>query len=138
VEIWKDIEGYKGIYQVSNYGRVRGLERYVNYKSTGLKRILKEKILKPNVIKGGYLQVKLLKNNTSKCYLVHRLVALNFLENKRDLPQVNHKDENRQNNHLDNLEFCDSQYNNNYGNRNENIRLNHNNQYTKKIKKEGK
>lgn len=111
IEIFKDIEGYKG-YQVSNYGNVKSL----NYNRTG-----KEKILKPTKNSDGYLQVSLHKDGKRKTCKVHRLVAQTFIENPNNLPQVNHKDENKQNNNVENLEFCDSQYNINYGTRNEKI-----------------
>ena len=114
-EIWKDIEGYEGLYQVSNKGRVKSLSRLVvrvgkpNY-------ITKEKILKCSELKGtGYPAVKLGSNNNFKSMLVHRLVAQAFIPNPDNLPQVNHKDEIRTNNCVDNLEWCDSKYNNNYG-----------------------
>lgn len=111
-EIWKDIEGYEGYYMVSNLGNVKSL----NYKGTG-----KEGILKPKKDRYGYLQVGLSKDNEKKFYTVHRLVAQAFLDNSDNLPEVNHKDENKQNNHADNLEFCTSKYNANYGTRNEKL-----------------
>ena len=108
-EIWKDIEGYDGIYQVSNFGRVRSLKWG------------KVKFLKPIDNKYGYLIVTLCKNSISKKYKVHRLVTQAFLPNPNNLPQVNHKDENPSNNIVSNLEWCDSKYNNNYGTKNEKI-----------------
>ena len=109
-EIWKDIEGYEGLYQVSNRGNVKSL----NYRHTG-----KEGILKGNDNGDGYLQVKLLKDDKGKNYKIHRLVAQAFLDNSNNLPEVNHKDENKQNNCVQNLEWCDRAYNNNYGTRTE-------------------
>lgn len=117
MEIWKDIEGYEGKYQVSNYGNVKSL----NYYRTGKERLLKP-ILKPT----GYLCVGLCK--PLKMYLIHRLVAKAFIHNPDNLPQVNHKDENQTNNHVDNLEWCTQLYNLNYGTRNKRAReslLNH-------------
>lgn len=105
-EIWKPIKGYEGLYEVSNLGRIKSL----NYNHTG-----KEKILKPTKDRYGYLQVTLCKNNIKKQYTVHRLVAEAFIDNPDNLPQVNHKDENKQNNNVDNLEWCDAKYNSNYG-----------------------
>lgn len=106
-EIWKDIEGYEGLYQVSNLGRVKSL--YLG----------KERILKPGKHRCGYLCVALCKDGKMKTYKVHRLVAINFIQNSLNLPQVNHKDENKENNCVWNLEWCDNKYNSNYGTRNE-------------------
>lgn len=99
-EIWKEILGYERTYEVSNFGRVRNIR-------TG-------KILKPTNDKDGYLQLVLSKNGTRKTVKVHRLVAYAFLPNPQNLPQINHKDEDKTNNKVDNLEWCDSKYNNNY------------------------
>ena len=115
-EIWKDIQGYERLYQVSNLGRDRSLNRYVKF-SNGRLIYYKSKILKSIVRKDNYLIVDLHKNGDSKKFYVHRLVAEAFLDNPNNLPQVNHKDENRQNNNVDNLEWCSSEYNINYGNR---------------------
>ena len=105
-EIWKDIVGYEGLYQVSNMGRVRSF------------KYNKVRILKPLSTNNGYLHVNLRKNNSVKGLLIHRLVAQAFLENPNNFPQVNHKDENKTNNIVSNLEWCDVKYNNNYGSRN--------------------
>ena len=114
-EIWEDIEGYEGLYQVSNKGRVKSLSRLVvrvgkpNY-------ITKEKILKCSELKGtGYPSVRLGSNNNFKSMLVHRLVAQAFIPNPNNLPCVNHKDETRNNNDVRNLEWCTQKYNCNYG-----------------------
>lgn len=107
-EVWKDIEGYENLYQVSNLGNVKSL----NYNKTGT-----EKILKPAKHSKGYFQVQLWKDGKMKTFFVHRLVAQAFIENPLNLPQVNHRDENPQNNHKSNLEFCDARYNNSYGTR---------------------
>lgn len=104
-EIWKDIEGYEGLYQVSNLGQVKSL----NYKRTG-----KEKILSLNKKKNGYLLASLCINKKQKKFLVHRLVANTFIPNPSDLPQVNHIDQNKLNNKVDNLEWCDNRYNTRY------------------------
>ena len=108
-EIWKDIAGYEGLYQVSDKGRVRSL------------KYGKERILKPRNIGQGYLQVILCKNREMKQYYVHRLTAQTFIHNPNNLPQVNHKDEVKTNNSVENLEWCDRKYNNNYGTRNQRI-----------------
>ena len=106
-EIWKEIKGYEGRYQISSLGRVKSL----NYNKTG-----KEDILSPGNIR-GYLHVRLSKEGKSKPFQVHRLVALHFIPNPNNYPEVNHKDENKQNNTVDNLEWCDRKYNCNYGTR---------------------
>lgn len=111
-EIFKDIYGYEGLYQISNLGRVKSL----NYNKTR-----KEKILKYRKHRYGYLMVVLFKDGKRKEILVHRLVAQSFLPNPDNLPQVNHKDENKTNNCVENLEFCDAKYNSNYGTRNERV-----------------
>lgn len=110
-EIWKDIKGYEGLYQVSNMGNVKSL----NYRHTG-----EEKIRKPKVDRYGYLRVNLYKNGKCKMLTVHRLVLMTFAPiNNMDKLEVNHKDENKQNNCLSNLEWCDRKYNSNYGSRNQ-------------------
>ena len=103
-EQWKDVEGFEHLYQVSNLGRVRSLPR----KTTS------GRILKPATDKDGYLRVRLVDGKTSKNFRVNRLVALAFVPNPYGLPVVNHKDENKQNNRADNLEFCTVKYNTNY------------------------
>lgn len=123
-EVWKDIEGYEGLYQVSNFGRVRSLDRNVTNKGVyGDKStyFTKGKLLKPSE-KQGYLRVVLSKNNERCTCSVHRLVAETFIPNPLNLPCVNHKDENKSNNHVDNLEWCSVGYNNTYGTKIENTK----------------
>ena len=103
MEMWKDIKGYEGLYEVSNLGRVKS----------------KRKILKP--IDGEYLKVGLSKNGVQKTIAIHRLVAQCFVENKNNYSFVNHKDENKHNNSMENLEWCTNIYNVNYGKRNEKV-----------------
>lgn len=116
VEIWKDIEGYEGAYEVSNLGNIRSISRKVlvscSSRSVGYERNLCGRLLKPKSDKDGYLFVALGMGNDSK---VHRLVAQAFIPNPDNLPQVNHKDENKQNNRAENLEWCTCKYNNRYG-----------------------
>lgn len=111
-EIWKDIAGYEGKYQISNLGKVKSM----NYRRT-----CKERILIPCKTANGYLQVRLSKNCISKQHLIHRLIAQAFIENPENLPEVNHIDEDKTNNCVSNLEWCDRKYNNNYGTHNEKI-----------------
>lgn len=106
MEIWKDIVGYDGKYQISNRGNVKSLKQ---------KKEHNEYLLKPFATKKGYLRVSLSKNNKYKQPLIHRLVATYFLENKNNCNEVNHKDENKQNNCVENLEWCDRKYNVLYG-----------------------
>lgn len=105
IEEWKNITGYEGLYQVSNLGRVKSL----NYKGNGT-----EWILKGYVKKDGYEVVTLMKDGIRKYCRVHRLVALAFLPNPDNLPQINHKDEDKLNNCADNLEWCTGSYNTKY------------------------
>ena len=105
-EIWRDIKGCEGKYQVSNTGMVKSL----NYRRTG-----KERILKLDDNGHGYLYVSLSKDGKGKSYPVHKLVATAFLENPNNLPEVNHKDEDKTNNCVENLEWCSKLYNINYG-----------------------
>ena len=98
-EIWKDIKGYEGLYQISNFGRVKSF----------LKR--KERILKAGASGDGYLAVFLYGLDKSKLLKVHRLVAMAFIQNKENKPEVNHKDGNLNNNHVDNLEWVTSSEN---------------------------
>ena len=121
IEIWKDIEGYEGFYQVSNLGRVKSLERDVFNPRGTVIRHMKEKILVQNIGKLGYAYVNLYLNGKMKTIKTHRLVAMAFLPNPENKPMVNHKDEVKTNNVVDNLEWCDNKYNANYGTRNSRI-----------------
>lgn len=109
-EIWKNVKGYEGYYQVSSWGRVRSLRRINCYG-----RIVNEKILTNTLNNKGYLRVKLSKNRKDKNISVHRLVAMAFIPNPDMLPQINHKDEIKINNKVENLEWCDNKYNSNFG-----------------------
>ena len=115
IEIWKtvisDCEPYEG-YKVSNLGRILNL----NYKNTG-----KAKLMNPSTNIYGYLQVNLRKNGESKTCKVHRLVAETFLPNPENKPEVNHIDEDKTNNRVDNLEWKNHRDNCNHGTRNERI-----------------
>ena len=102
-EIWCPIKGYEGLYEVSDQGRVRSL------------KFGKERILSPGKLQNGYLRVNFCKNGEQKNLLVHRLVAQAFIPNPDNLPQVNHKDQDQENNSVQNREWCDGKYNINYG-----------------------
>ena len=114
-EIWKDVDwvkGYEGLYQVSNLGRVKSLARY-DRKG----RLVKSRIKKLVPIQTGYLTTLFCVDGVVKNMFVHRLVATAFIPNSKNLPEVNHKDENKQNNCVENLEWCDRKYNLAYGNK---------------------
>ena len=115
-EIWKDIPDYEGLYQVSNFGRVKRLPSIVRSKSGGI-RHAPERILNPIRQTLGYLTVKLSKDGIVRSVLVHRIVAQAFVLNPNGYAEVNHKDENKTNNRADNLEWCSRSYNINYGTR---------------------
>lgn len=102
IEEWKDIPNYEGYYQASTLGRIKSLWYG------------KEKILKLNGDGQGYLQVFLCKNGTKKIFKVHKLIALTFLPNPNNFPEVNHKNENRSCNIKTNLEWCTTAYNTRY------------------------
>lgn len=108
-EIWKDIKGYEGSYQVSNLGRVRSLTRKV--KTFNGVRTSKGQILKPLKTNTGYYRVDLKQNQKNKYMSIHRLVAEAFILNPNNYPIINHKDNNPQNNCVDNLEWCTQSYN---------------------------
>ena len=116
-EEWRDIVGYEGLYQVSNMGRVKSLER-LDVKNQYSKEI---QIMKQQLSNSGYLTVCVTNGSKKKLLLVHREVCNAFVNNKENLPCVNHKDENKLNNKVGNLEFCTYKYNCNYGTRNERV-----------------
>ena len=128
MEVWKDIKEYKGLYQVSNIGNVRSLN-----KKDSLGRRVKGKIMKPVKRKDGYLHITLHKNGKAKHFLIHRLVAEAFVENKNNYKEINHIDENKINNNINNLEWCNRSYNINYGEANKNRRKTLLNRRGKKI-----
>lgn len=116
-EIWKDIEGYEGIYQVSNLGRVKSFDT-----KDKLGRIRTGRVLKPLKHTLGYLNIGLYKNNTVSKKLIHRLVAQSFIPNPENKPEINHIDEDKTNNNINNLEWSTRKENCNHGTHNERMR----------------
>ena len=100
-EIWKDIEGYEGLYQVSNLGRVKSLKRIQKFYHNR-----SDKILNLTKCGAGYFKIILSKNGVNKNHMIHRLVAQAFILNPENKPTVNHKDGNKHNNCVDNLEWA--------------------------------
>lgn len=109
-EIWRPVVGYEGLYEVSNFGRVKSLGNTL--KCSRFKGIVT--IMKQEVSNFGYYRVSLRKDRKYKHWGVHRLVAIAFLPNPDNLPIINHKDCNPKNNNVDNLEWCTQKYNVNY------------------------
>lgn len=101
----KDIKGYEGLYGITSCGKVWSYTR--------------KKFLKPFKPKNGYLCINLCRNGKVKSFLIHRLVAEAYIPNPENLPEINHKDENKIHNYINNLEWCDRKYNCNYGSRND-------------------
>jgi hypothetical protein len=117
-EIWKDIEGYGDIYQVSSLGRVRSLDHQARHVSRSGREFLvtyKGRIRKLYENENGYKFLVVKKDGKNISLRVHRLVAMAFIPNPDNLPFVNHKDENPSNNHVENLEWCSPDYNVRYG-----------------------
>ena len=104
--MFKNIAGFNNQYQINTEGQIKNS---------------KDKILSQSISNSGYYRVHLCKDGKAKWYAVHKLVAQTFIPNPLHLPEVNHKDENKLNNNVDNLEWCNSKYNTNYGARNKRI-----------------
>ena len=110
MEIWKDISEYEGLYQVSSHGRIKSLSKRRRHGDGWT--ITKERILKPSILNTTkYSQVILYKGQKPSPFKVHRLVAIAFIPNPDNFPQVNHKDPNKQNNFVENLEWCTQSHN---------------------------
>ena len=114
-EIWKDIGGFEGIYQVSNFGNVRSLDRVISRRNCS-PYLCKGRMLKQSINMGGYAWIRLSNGAQSKLCRIHRLVAEAFIPNTNNYPVVNHKDENKLNNNVGNLEWCTYSYNTTYSN----------------------
>lgn len=106
-EEWKSIKGYENLYEISNLGKVKNINT--------------KKILRSYKRKDGYLKIELTKEKSNKTFYIHRLVAQTFILNPNNLFFVNHKDEDKTNNCVDNLEWCTQKYNNKYGTRGKRI-----------------
>lgn len=131
-EIWRDIKGYEGLYQVSNYGRIKSLDKCKRQWRGGL-IFIRGKLLKLHTQGNGYYNIQLFRNGVYEYKYIHRLVAEAFLPNPNNLTCVNHKDENPANNFIwvnedntvdterSNLEWCTQSYNVNYGTRNRRV-----------------
>ena len=109
MEIWRDIPGYSGLYQVSNFGNVKRLA------GNNGRYFQREHLLKTTIGKNGYLHVTLTKNSKCKCFAVHKIVALVFVFNPYKFYWINHKNENKTDNRAENLEWCTAEYNVNFG-----------------------
>ena len=112
LETWRPVVGYEGLYEVSDFGEVRSLDRW---RGNGKGYFQETRVKKPVKQANGYLYVGLYKDGKPKMYRVHRLVAQAFIENPYNLPEVNHIDEDKTNNVVSNLEWCDRKYNINHG-----------------------
>ena len=114
-EEWRDIKGCEN-YQVSSLGRVKSLKHNVKSKN-GSYRTVRERILKPGKNRKGYLRVCICEKGKKKNMTIHRLVCEAFLQNPLNLPQINHRNENKTDNRIENLEYCTAKYNSNFGTR---------------------
>lgn len=115
-EVWKDIPGYEGYYQASTLGRIRSVDRI--YFNQGIKRMYKKKGVmrkaQKNIHRYGYYELILKKGNSAIRHKLHRLIAMTFIPNPNNYPQVNHIDGNKANNTVENLEWCTANYNINH------------------------
>ena len=110
IEIWKDVIGYEGLYQVSNLGNVKRVNSFLGVN----KKYLNGYFLKPLDNGKGYLRIKLTKNNESKRIMLHRIIACSFIDNPNNKKVVNHIDFNKKNNSISNLEWCSQKENVNH------------------------
>ena len=117
--MWKDIKNYEGLYKVNEKGEIKSLPKYRKHSRVNNYYYTKEKIMHPSFDKDGYLMTRLVKDGKYTVVRVHRIVAETFIPNPNNLPIVNHKDENKCNNCVDNLEWVTQKENVNYGTRTE-------------------
>jgi hypothetical protein len=110
LEKWKEIKGYEGLYRINTYGVVESIDRIVPFKKV-FTTTVSGRIIKPTINERGYLKVGLTKNNQQKTFKVHRLVAMHFLSNEKNYPEVNHRDLDKMHNHVSNLEWVTRQQN---------------------------
>ena len=112
-EVWKDIPDYEGLYQASNFGRIKSMDMVLPYSRHGkqTQRIRKGKVLSPAKMKNGYLRVEMSKNGSHKLNLVHRLVAKTFIPNPNNYREINHINCDKSDNNVNNLEWCSSSQN---------------------------
>lgn len=117
-EEWRDVYGYEGLYKVSNYGRIKSLKKLIrrDYKHNKQANVWKDDcILRRTYTKYGYTRITLTKDKIHKSYHIHRLVAMSFIPNLDNKPYINHKNEIKDDNRVQNLEWCTPKYNSNYG-----------------------
>lgn len=116
IEIWKEIPDFPG-YEASSFGRIKSTRRivYVCRKTNSYSYEIPERIMTPHIMNSGYYGITLCLNGKHINTIVHRLIAKTFIPNPYDFAEVNHKDENKLNNKVSNLEWCNKQYNKNYG-----------------------
>ena len=137
-EIWKDVVGYEGYYVVSNLGRIATLSHTVSftsvYNGVEVKKTFntKQYLRKLHRGKYGYMECTLRDSKRIKLMKVHRIVAEAFIPNSQSLPSINHKDEDKTNNKVENLEWCTCLYNDNYGTRNKRLKKSVSNAHKKR------
>lgn len=105
-EFWKDIPNYEGLYKINTLGEVRSMERKIIDKGGKRQRTIRGGVKKQTLLSNGYYAVGLWKNNKQKLEFVHRLIAMAFIPNPENLPEINHIDGNKTNNNIENLEWC--------------------------------
>lgn len=126
VEEWRAVKGYEGYYEVSSLGNIRGIDREVPCKN-GTSKCIRGRVMRQSThYKNGYKSVMLTSGCKQKRLLVHRIVAQAFIPNPKNIPEVNHIDENKANNTPSNLEWCTHEYNNGYGTKRERLTRCHN------------